>query len=245
MSRYYELLKHAEVEDRTHSYKVAANRVNPVLLSKALNGEDMRVQIQISKFVQQVFLSGPSAPRVVALFEPETDGESSDICARTARLLAAHVQEDVCAVDCQVDRPSLHKHFGLSNERGFSEAIVDTNPSKTYALKSAIPNLWILPAGGSAEALAQCTSTLPAFMEELRSQFGFVVVNAPLGSRCAEGTAIGILADAAVLVVKANQTTRAASRRAKDYLEAANVRVIGALLTQHTPAIPEVISRSL
>jgi Mrp family chromosome partitioning ATPase len=244
MSRHFEVLQRVEPGHPLKTGLASSVRPNPIVMSKALNGEDVRVQVQISRFVQQVFLSADDSPKVLAFYEPGPEGESSDICARTARLLAAHVKDEVCAVDFQLECPSLHKRFGVANTKGITDTVRTGQPARSVAAPCDIPNLWVLPTGDSVVGLPPCTVAVPAIMEELRSYFGFVVVNAPLGRRSAEGLAIGILADAAVLVIKANHTTRYGARKAKEFLEAANVRVLGALLTQNNSAIPEIISRS-
>jgi Mrp family chromosome partitioning ATPase len=52
---------------------------------------------------------------------------------------------------------------------------------------------------------------------------------------------IGRLADGVVLVIEAHATRREAARKVKESLEAANVRLLGAVLNKRTFPIPEVL----
>jgi Mrp family chromosome partitioning ATPase len=47
------------------------------------------------------------------------------------------------------------------------------------------------------------------------------------------------------LVIEANSTRRETTRKAKESLEAANVRLLGAVLNKRTFPIPEVFYRKL
>jgi len=51
--------------------------------------------------------------------------------------------------------------------------------------------------------------------------------------------------DAAILVVEANETLRIAARKAKETLEAANVRLLGTVLHNRTFPIPEQLYQKL
>jgi hypothetical protein len=76
---------------------------------------------------------------------------------------------------------------------------------------------------------------------ELREQFRYILISAPPITREAESTILGQLADGMVLIVEANQSRREAVLRAKERLENADVRILGAVLDQRTFPIPEFL----
>ena len=80
---------------------------------------------------------------------------------------------------------------------------------------------------------------------ELRESFDYVLVSAPPVNRETEATRIGQLSDGVVLIVEANHTRRETVRRAKERLESAQVRILGAVLDQRTFPIPEGLYRRL
>src|SRR4051812_39878675 len=227
MSRHFELLQRIEAEQPSAApgktlTPIPLRRANPGLLGRALDGEDVATQIQISRFVQQVFLGPEEAPKVVALLEAEAKGESSDICARSAKLLAAHLKEDICAIDCNYESPSLHSHFGISNTDGISEAISGSIAMDACLKATTMPNLFVVPAGRSGSPQDWSSQNVQAIFEQLHTEFAYILVNAPPVSQGGEGIMVGLLADAAVLIVKANSTTKFVARRAKELLQAAD-----------------------
>jgi Mrp family chromosome partitioning ATPase len=80
---------------------------------------------------------------------------------------------------------------------------------------------------------------------EVREAFDYVLISAP-PIRCeVEAGLIGRLADGVVLVVEANHNRRDTVRRAKEQMESAQVRLLGAVLDQRTFPIPEGLYRRL
>jgi Mrp family chromosome partitioning ATPase len=79
----------------------------------------------------------------------------------------------------------------------------------------------------------------------MRAAFEFVLIDAPPASLYADAPLLGQLADGVVLVVEAHSTRREPALAAKASLEAANARVLAAVLNKRTFAIPEIIYRNL
>jgi Mrp family chromosome partitioning ATPase len=80
---------------------------------------------------------------------------------------------------------------------------------------------------------------------ELRQVFDYILISAPALQGEADATRIAQLTDGVVLIVEANRSRREAVRRAKEQLESAKVRLIGAVLDQRTFPIPEKLYRRL
>jgi Mrp family chromosome partitioning ATPase len=74
---------------------------------------------------------------------------------------------------------------------------------------------------------------------ELCAEFSYVLVDAPPASESAESLVFGRLAEGVVLVIEAHATRRESARKVKENLEAANVRLLGAVLNKRTFPIPE------
>jgi len=80
---------------------------------------------------------------------------------------------------------------------------------------------------------------------ELRSEFDYVLVDVPPIIQYADATLLGQLADGIVLILEANSTRRETMRKAKESLEAASLRLLGAVLNKRTFPIPEFLYRKL
>jgi Mrp family chromosome partitioning ATPase len=71
------------------------------------------------------------------------------------------------------------------------------------------------------------------------------VLQAPPASSSADALVLGKLTDGVVLVIAANSTRRETTRQVKDSFDAAEVRLLGAVLDERTFPIPEGLYRKL
>ena len=103
-------------------------------------------------------------------------------------------------------------------------------------------NLWVLPAGVSADpSFLLISERLRECVAELRSEFDFLIFDAPPAGHANDATVLGAMLDGVVLVVGAHSTYREAARKAKESLKSANVRMLGAVLNNRTFPIPGAI----
>ncbi len=245
MSRNFELLRRVEKEQEllgpSSGPKVPANggRGQPNLEALA--------QEEAIKLVQRVFLvPSPGAPRVVVFSGVEHGAGCSSICARASEVLAAQVAGSVCAVDANLRSPFLHQYFDVDNHRGLTDSVLQSGPVPKFAQRVAGGNLWLVPYGSLAsdpQTLLK-SSRLQSWMADLRAAFDYILLDAPPVNLYADAITVGQLTDGVILVV-ATSTRREAARRAKASLEAAKVRLLGAVLNKRTFPIPEAIYRRL
>ena len=113
-------------------------------------------------------------------------------------------------------------------------------------MRRVADNLWLVSSdpvatNGGAPTLEQ----VRARIKDLGDEFAYVVISAPPIGSYSDATLLGQLADGVVLVLDANSTRRVTAKKAKQALEAANVRVLGTVLNNRTFPIPERIYRLL
>jgi capsular exopolysaccharide synthesis family protein len=246
MSRNFELLQRAEKEDQLEQPSVRpapptdGNRSR--LKLEALTREEAL------KLVQRVFFS-PNAhgPRAVVFSGVEHGAGSSWVCARTCETLAAQAVGSVCVVDANLRSPSLHRYFDVENCCGLTDSLPQPGPIRNFAQRLGGGNLWLMPCGAStADAHTFLKSDrMQKRLADLRAAFDYVLIDTPPVNLYADAIALGQLADGVILVVEANATRREAARKAKESLDAANVRVLGAVLNKRTFPIPESLYRKI
>lgn len=247
MSRNFELLRQAGKEQdllRT-SAEIAAStpRNNGRLDLESLTREE------VMKLVQQVFLvpSRGEGPRTV-LFSGVGHGDGcSWACARAGEALASQGGRSVCLVDANLRSPSLHEYFGVNNLNGLTEATFEDGPLQDFVQKLIPDNLCLVPSGSRASDLHTMLASdrLRSRITELRTKFDHVLIDAPPLGLYADAILLGQLTDGVILVVGANSTRRETARKAKESLEAAQVRLLGAVLNRRTFAIPEALYRKV
>jgi Mrp family chromosome partitioning ATPase len=76
-------------------------------------------------------------------------------------------------------------------------------------------------------------------------EFEYMLIDAPGTSVCGDAQLLGLVADAAILVIEANSTRRLTARKAKETLDAAGVRLLGTILHNRSFPIPEGLYKRL
>jgi Mrp family chromosome partitioning ATPase len=195
---------------------------------------------EITKLVQQVFRV-PDPPHVVVFSSVGHGDGTSWTCASAALSLATQVTGSICAVDANLRTPSLHRYFGVENRAGLAEAVESAGPIRDFARQVGGSSLWILPSGTlkSATASPLGSEALRARIAELRSEFTYVLIDAPPANLYADAITLGRLSDGILLVLQSNATRRESALKVKESFESAKVRLLGAVLNKRTFPIPQ------
>jgi Mrp family chromosome partitioning ATPase len=213
-----------------------------------VNDREAMAREEEVKLVERVF-SGKEqeSPRVALFAGLERECGSAEICARSAEILAARGDGPVCIVDANFQRPSLHQYFGVENEKGLAEATVEAGSIQNFVQQIPEPDLWLLTSGRAhtGNGFSKIADGLRVRIKELRTAFRYVVIHAGALRLETSAMLMSRWTDGVVLVVEANSTRRDSAKRAKENLQAANVSILGVVLTNRTFPIPEAIYRRL
>jgi protein-tyrosine kinase len=250
MSRNFELLQNLGKEQVMLDPLVPTEPSipEPLLVSEPQLKLEPGEQEQLTKLVQRAFLlPGAEAPRVVVFTASESGNGCSWVCARVAETLAAQVTGAVCLVDANLRNPGLHRQFGVENHHGLADALRGRDPIRSFARSWSRPNLWLISCGSSPETCVPALGSelMRQKLAELRSEAAYVLVDAAGMNVSNDAVALGSAADGVVVVLKANSSRRQTARKAVQDMQAANVRIVGAVLNQRTFPIPESIYNRL
>jgi len=201
-----------------------------------------------AELVQRVFLlPAYEAPRLVVFHQVGQMDEAVGICARAGQNLASQTDASVCVVDGDLHSPSLHECFGVDNLRGLTDAVLESGPIQDFVHPLSGSNLSVL-TGGSRRGEAQApwkSERLRSRMTELRAEFSYVLVNGPPVGQHLDALLLGQIADGVILILESHLTRRETARAVKENLAAANVKILGAVLNNHTFSIPETLYKKL
>jgi capsular exopolysaccharide synthesis family protein len=245
LSKYYELLQRTSVKGGGRPGVLPAPlRVPRTYEMRPVPDAHVLSREELVKLVQTVFLlPGDNSPRVVVFTGAESAAGCSSICAGAAEALAANVDEPVCLVDSNLRYPSLHLCLGVENNKGLGEALASSEPIQDYVRKLPGDSMCLLSAGHVSSPLAWTinSSRMGARINELRQIYRFILMDSPSVNVYSDAICLGQSADGVVLVVSANSTRKEAGRRAKESLEMAGARLLGAVLNKRTYPIPQPI----
>lgn len=257
MSRNFELLQNLGKEVLLDAPAAVAavdqHRREPVIPQQVESKEpqlklEPKEREELTKLAQRIFLQpGADSPRVVVFTASESGNGCSSICACAAELLAAQVTGSVCLVDANLRHPGLHEQFAVENHFGLADALQGTEPLLNYARSMSRTNLWLVSCGSSPEAALPLLGSdrMRQRITELRSGVDYVLIDASAMNVSNDATVLAAAADGVVMVLKANSSRRETVRKAVQDMQAAHVRVLGAVLNQRTFPIPDAIYNRL
>lgn len=177
------------------------------------------------------FYSLDSPIETLVVTSPAPDEGKSTTVANLAVTMAQSGRRTIL-VDCDLRRPSLHTIFDANNDAGFTTMVLDEEAAAPLQ-ETGIENLWLLPSGPKPPNPADLLGShqVERVIEGLVEQADIVLFDAPPIIGVTDAVLLGTKADGLLLVIRAGQTRREHAERAKELLEKAKVRIIGATLT--------------
>ncbi len=135
-------------------------------------------------------------------------------------------------VDCDLRRPALHTIFGLNQEPGFTNGILEQEKEPSLQ-ETAVSNLWLLSSGALPPNPADLLGSpkVDQLIESLSDKADIILFNAPPVIAVTDAAVLGAKVDGVLLLIQAGKTRREHAARAKETLEKARVRIVGATLT--------------
>jgi Mrp family chromosome partitioning ATPase len=241
-------LRLADTASRMETEVGAAAQKKPITIAELLAEAPAEIREESLKLVQRLFLTSEQAPPKAIMFAAVDSGNGcSRMCAITAQLLAENVSGSVCLVEGNFRTPSLPGLFGGTNHYGLADSLRQEGAVRDFAKQTDRDNLWLLSSGRHGDdslGLLSC-DRMKERISELRSQFSFVLIDAPPLNAYADALVLGHLVDGVVLVLEAHATRREVALRIAESLRNAKIRVLAAVLNKRTFPIPAALYKRL
>jgi capsular exopolysaccharide synthesis family protein len=153
----------------------------------------------------------PGQPRVVLVSSPMPGDGKTITAINLAAALSLQQDMRVLLLDCDFRRSSATKLLGLAPTPGLGEVLRNEASLEAALVRiDQFPNLYVLPPGvtapGPAELLTSARWKL--LLELCRTEFRFVVFDAPPIGSVAEYELLQVSCDGIVLVVRQDHTNR-------------------------------------
>ncbi len=173
-------------------------------------------------------LDNPVKTLVVTSAEPN---EGKTTTAANLAVTMAQAGNKTILVDCDLRRPSLHEYFNMNSKVGFTEAILQDDVLPLQ--ETGVENLRILTSGTKPPNPADLLGSkkTDALIKVLEESADFVIFDAPPVIVVTDAVVLGAKVDGVLLVLQAGKSRRDHAERAKQILEQAKVRIVGATLT--------------
>ena len=211
--------------------------------SKGSSRSQQSVADEVLRLVQRIFLTqAGDVPRVVC-FASVNHGEGcSSICASVADALSQNVSGSICLVEANFRSPALPAMFQTTNHFGLTNALLADGSIRSFAKPvTSDKKLWLLSSGELSDDSSSLLSSdrIRTRIAELRSEFDFVLIDAPPLNRYADALALGPLTDGFIVVIGAESTRRESAQSATRALRTAGIPILAAVLNNRAFPIPE------
>lgn len=175
------------------------------------------------------------APIKTLLVTSSMPGEGKSVTAANLAVVFAQAGRRVLLVDADLRQPGVHRVFDLPNAHGMTTLLRREDVGLDTILQTTEQdNLRILTTGplppNPAELLG--SHRMRTIMERLTAESELVIVDSPPLRAVTDAAILSSFLDGTLLVVDAGRSRRRALRLAKETLDRAGAKVLGAVLNR-------------
>jgi receptor protein-tyrosine kinase len=183
------------------------------------------------------FLNVDNPPKVLVVTSSVASEGKSETAVNLA-LALAESGNSVLLIEADLRRPRVVNYMSMSNKVGltnilsgqaeFSDVVQHTRHSEVDLLACGP-----LPPNPSELLASDVAKTL---IRDLADRYDYVIIDSPPLLPVTDGALLAGLTDGALLVIRANRTTREQVSQAVDNLAKADAKILGAVMVANTPA---------
>lgn len=203
-------------------------------------GLSSAMRTELSRLILRTFLATPAISSVM-FTGVEAKQSAKWLAACTADLLAETCDSRVCLVDADLDSPAMHRAYSVPNHNGLAMVLSGACSMERAAIGIA-DKLWLIPAGTRTEGQSVGTESARRAFYSIQQECEYLIVSGPECGSYPEIAAFGAATGGAILVLDSTSTRRASAQRAKSMLEAAQIKIIGSVMTSRRDPVPEFLS---
>jgi non-specific protein-tyrosine kinase len=179
-----------------------------------------------------MFYSLDTPISTLVITSPVPDESKSNVAANLAVTLAQGGHQTIL-VDCDMRKPVQHELWGLKNDCGLTNMLLDKAAFENPPLQSSgVDNLAILTSGDLPPNPADVIGSkrMDEVIEALKTTAEYVLFDVPPALAVTDAALLGLKVDGLVLVLRAGASRRDHAARAKAELERLKVPLIGTVL---------------
>ena len=159
-------------------------------------------------------------------------GEGKSTTISNLAVVFANQGKQVLLVDADMRKPTMHYTFGLQNNIGLTNVLTKQTTMQEAVVKTGIDNLSALPSGpippNPAELLG--SFSMKEFLAQAQEKYDYVLFDTPPILAVTDAQLLANQCDGTVLVINSGKTEIEAAQKAKELLEAAKAKLLGAVL---------------
>ena len=159
-------------------------------------------------------------------------GEGKTTTLFNLAVVCAQNGDKVLCVDSDMRRPTLHKRFGLSNDVGLTDVLMNDVKVEDCIQTTNVPNLYFLSSGKLPKIAIGILKSqkMRDLIQDLKMRYDLVLFDSPPIMGVSDASVLASEVDFAVLIIQYRKYPRAMPARAKQAVENVGGRLIGVVL---------------
>ncbi|MEM7679188.1 MAG: polysaccharide biosynthesis tyrosine autokinase, partial [Myxococcota bacterium] len=175
-------------------------------------------------------LAGPESKVFVVTSPAPGDGKST--VASNLAITMAQANQRVLMIDADLRKPTQTEIFDVRADIGLSAVLTGDQAPEEVIAPSGVPSLDILPCGKRPSNPVELLNNgvLPEALRNLSEHYDKIVIDSPPVMPVADARIIAAMADCALLVLRADRSTRRLSVAARDELLKVRTQRLGVVV---------------
>ena len=174
--------------------------------------------------------NGPQKRLLIASAVPR---EGKSFISSNLSSIIAMTGSRVLLIDADLRRPTQHKLFGITNERGLSSVLVNNAPIESAITPTHVKGLDLMPSGprpaNPAELLG--SSRMTRLLDALTAYDFVIIDSSPIGA-VADPLILSRFVDGVMMVVESNKTNRDHVLQCRSRMAEVKANVLGAIVNK-------------
>lgn len=172
------------------------------------------------------------------LFTSDLSGTGKSTVASNMAVAYAQAGKKTLFLDADLRRPTSHHTFGMSNQTGLSNLIVNDLPLDEVIKKTKFDGLDLITSGPVPPNPAELLSApkLDAIMVRLKTNYDMIIIDSPPILSMTDAQLLSKNASGVILVTNVEKNNRDRLNEAKDLLDKADANIIGIVLNKRAEA---------
>jgi capsular exopolysaccharide synthesis family protein len=231
-------------------------RRSKLLGGASSNGHDKRIELvaqhlpksQMSEAFRALrtalLLSQADHPPQVILVTSALPREGKTTAAANLAVTLAQLGDRTLLIDADLRKPGVGRLLNMTDGKyaGFSSYLAGVSSLDLVTVPHpVIPNLVAIPTGPLPPNPADLLSShkLADALQQLRSQYKFIVIDSPPIMAATDAVILSVQADGVLLVVRSGETPKEAFTRARDLLTSVKCHLLGVVLNAVDSSAPD------
>jgi succinoglycan biosynthesis transport protein ExoP len=191
--------------------------------TESINSLGLSILFQNTNFSRKIFAFTSSIP-----------GEGKTTLTYNLGLSLGELGKRLLIVDADLNNPSIHQAFGLSNESGLSTAIAKNNPwnqlIQSGSNRFRYPDIITAGPKPPSSTTWLASPQMHELLDQWRQAYDIVLIDTPPITGSADAQSIASQVDGVVLVIGLEHSTRPAIARAMEILQGLQCQITGVVV---------------